>query len=129
MYFKSKKGEKGLLCKNVEIEPPAGPPSKPLGIEDHVNYITNTQMRKFCKEIIGKIQKLGKDIEMKPLQWGLSFKYANRVIAYVSTRRKSFYINYPYRGSWYWLPTEKKRDFSSDIIEKIRDFYLKLKGE
>ena len=99
MYFKSKKGEKGLLCKNVEIQPPAGPPSKPLGIEDHVNYITNTQMRKFRREIIGKIQKLGKDIEMKPLQWRLSFKYANRVIAYVSTRRKSFYINYPYRGS------------------------------
>lgn len=128
-YLKSKSGEKGLVCKSVEIEPPSGPPSKPPEIADVVNHITDTKMRQFCKEIMNKIQKVGKDIEVKPSKWSLSFKYANRAIAYIVTRRNYFYVNYPYRGRWYWNPIEKKRDFSSDIMVKIRDFYDKLKRE
>src|SRR5271157_3167596 len=74
MYFKSKNGEKGLIARSIKVEPPAGPPAKPLEIEDHVNYVTNASMRRFCKEIVTRIQKIGKDIEAKPTQWGISFK-------------------------------------------------------
>lgn len=130
MYLQSKGGEKGLFCRNVELQPPASPPTKPMEVSDHVEYITNSAAKQLCKEVMDKIQKISRDIEVSPTQWALSFKYANRVIAYVSTRRNFFHIQYPKRGrNWTWVEIEKKRDFVPDILEGIEDFYDKLKGE
>jgi len=130
VYLKTKTGEKGIFCKRVDLGPPATPPSRPLGVEDHVNYITNPTIKRICKEAMDQIKEIGEDIEVSPTQSGLSFKHANRVIAYIETRRDFFYINFPKRGrNWMWQAVEKKRDFTADILEGIQDFYHKLKRE
>jgi Holliday junction resolvase-like predicted endonuclease len=130
VYLKAKTGEKGIFCKRVDLGPPATPPSRPLKEEDHINYITNPAMKQVCKEAIGQIKGIGEDIEVRPTRSVLSFKHANRVIAYIDTKREFFYIYFPRRGrNWVWQAVEKKRDFPSDILEGIRDFYHKLKRE
>ena len=127
-YLRTARGEKGLHCRVVQIEPTKELPAV-TSVDDHLSYIRNVSMRKYCKEIIDRIRKIGPDIEVKAIKWAIAFKYEGRAIAYISKRRDFFYLSYPKRGKWYWAAIETRRDFASDMYEGIKGLYRDLRGE
>ena len=130
-FLKTQSGERGLYCRPVRVEA-AREPYAPPEVEDHVNYIINLQVRRLCKDSIDKIGKLGEGIEVKALKWAIAFKYQGRVLAYIQTKRDFFWVNYP-KGpratQWEWERIGSKKDLRSEIMEGIRAYYSRLRGE
>jgi len=124
--LETKSGEKGFYFGTKEIPPLKAPPTRPTGIEDHLNYITNKDVKKVCEEVIAKIKGIGEGIELKPTEYYLAFQFKNRNFGLIVTRRDFFYI---YKADWSEnVRIERMENFTSEWFAKIKDDFVNIGG-
>lgn len=99
LIVQTSEGREGIICRPIEsISPP--PPPPPPTEADHIEYITNPEIKGFCSQIVQWFK--GKDLDSSPVQSYLGFKKEGRVYAAIWTRRKYFYIGFadPQTQEW-----------------------------
>jgi hypothetical protein len=87
-------------------------------IEDHLNYITDTAVRRRMEKLVDEIQSWDPDrIELKPIKYHLSFKFDNHVLTYLSSYRKHFLVEYNDQDNGW----QKFKVISDEDLEQARE--------
>lgn len=83
--------------------------------ENNLNYITNSDMLVFCKDVLKEIQDIDKsNISVDPTKNDLSLKAYGSVFAYLCPRRNNFVIyTYDKDNNWKGYPIHQKEDFAA----------------
>jgi len=121
--------EKGLICRNIEIEAPKELPIV-RNVDDHLNYITDEGLRDLCKKIIEKIKGIGENIEVYGRQFYIGFSYRGRLFARIETKRNFFYTMASVAPDWEIDKTkmEKEIDFTEEHFDEIKKAYEEMGG-
>jgi len=84
-------------------------------LEDHLKYITDSEVRQTVEGLLREIKEWDKDkILIEPLKYDISLKIYGRVFAYLGTRRKHFIIyTYDSDDNWVGYPITKKEELSN----------------
>lgn len=105
---------------------------EPITIDDHINYITNPEVREVCKTVKTMIENIG-DVTCVPRAYWLTFFCGGRRFATIQTRRNFFdvYACIPQKGwdDWDYISVRKKEDFTQEFLEKIKEQYVKVGGK
>lgn len=95
-------------------------PSRPeqlvtVTIEDHLNYITDSEVKQTVKHLLDEIREWGKDrVLIEPTKYYISMKIHGGVFAELHTRRKHFIIGTSDSGNnWTTYPIAKGEDLTN----------------
>lgn len=101
-------------------------PSTPVEIEEHtiddrLNYITDTKVKKMLVELLDEIRSWDvNNISIDAIKYELSLKYKGTLISYIGPRRKHFIVYTNSReGDWTGYPIYTKGDIPK-IIELLK---------
>ena len=99
-------------------------PTSPIIVEvthldDHLAYITDTQVRATLSELLDEIKnwKPG-NISLDPIKYAISMKINNRVFAYMNPRRKHYVIS-TYDADDEWKDFPVKTDDDQNTVKPI----------
>lgn len=109
-------GERFVVCNEIALPAIREIPEKPKTVTDHLNYITDEEVRRVCNETIKLIKNLAEDVEVTPTKWGISFKYKGRNFAALYPRRESFLLQW--KEGEYW-PSET----NLKNIERVKELF------
>jgi len=132
------KGNKGIVFHPRPILKIEELPTKPISIDEHINYITDDKLKKLLNKIIDEIKNIGQDIVIHPTQYYIGFKYKGRLFAYIETYRKAFDIWVPPLDDEGHIIKDADYDYTrienaeqdySEIMKKIKEDYVKLGGK
>jgi len=86
--FENEKGEKGIICTEIDFGQPPEPPQIPT-IEKKLEYFQSNSVRKLFEAVLAELQQRG--IEVKPLRglW-ISFWYKSKRFMTMSPKRNFF---------------------------------------
>ena len=80
----------GICYHSVSVPKIEEMPSKPLEIQDHIDYMTKEELKPIFKNAMKIIMDIGKDIESYSRQDYVGFKYKGRQIGFLYPTRKAF---------------------------------------
>jgi Holliday junction resolvase-like predicted endonuclease len=122
--------ERFVICNEIALPTIHEIPEKPKTITDHLNYITDEEVRKVCNETIELIKGLAENIEVTPIKWGISFKYKGRNFAALYPRRESFVLQWKESEYWPYETNLKKIERVRELIEeKIKKAFELVGGK
>ena len=103
---------------NEIIVPSKNPIVELYTIEERLDYITNTGVRKTVEELLKEIQSWDKDrILIEPLKYEISIKVSGRVFSYIGPRRRHFTIStYDNEDKWTSFPIHQAGDLEGAKI-------------
>lgn len=83
-------------------------------IEQRLNYITDSKIRKIVDEFLKEIQEWDKDnILIEPIKYAISIKVSGRVFMYLEPRRKHFLVStYDNENKWTGFPIQQAEDLN-----------------
>lgn len=86
--FEDEKGERGILCTEIDYGQPPEPPEIPT-IEKKLEYFQDGKVRELFKSVLNELQS--KQIEIKPIHglW-ISFWYKGKRFMYMGPKRSFF---------------------------------------
>jgi len=111
--------EKEIIPVYSEITIPSAPVVLlPNTLEDKLNYITDSAVRKLLQELLKEIKSWDENnISIDPVKYDLSLKKSGTVFSYIGPRRKHFVIyTYDRDDEWVGFPIYQK----SDLV-KVKD--------
>lgn len=97
-------------------------------IEQRLNYITDSKVRKTVEELLKEIQDWDKDnILIEPIKYSISIKVSGRVFMYLEPRRKHFLVStYDNENKWTGFPIQQFEDLN-DVKILLKGNYEKFK--
>jgi len=97
-------------------------------IEQRLNYITDSKVRKTVEELLKEIQDWDKDnILIEPIKYAISIKVSGRVFMYLEPRRKHFLVStYDNENKWTGFPIQQSEDLN-DVKILLKGNYEKFK--
>ena len=97
-------------------------------IEQRLNYITDSKVRKTVEELLKEIQDWDKDnILIEPIKYAISIKVSGRVFMYLEPRRKHFLVStYDNDNKWTSFPIQQPEDLN-DVKILLKGNYEKFK--
>lgn len=126
-----KKGEVIVIFKEIEI------PDIPERVEiptldEHLNYITDTEMRKQAELFLEKVRHWDTDkIATEAIKWDISLKVAGRLFGYFGPRRKHYVISTWDEGDqWKTLPIKNEEDMQmvTDVLKNNMEWVKEKYG-
>lgn len=97
-------------------------------IEQRLNYITDSKVRKTAEELLKEIQDWDKDnILIEPIKYAISIKVSGRVFMYLEPRRKHFLVStYDNESKWTGFPILQPEDLD-EVKILLKGNYEKFK--
>lgn len=97
-------------------------------IEQRLNYITDSKVRKTVEELLKEIQDWDKDnILIEPIKSAISIKVSGRVFMYLEPRRKHFLVStYDNENKWTGFPIQQPEDLD-EVKILLKGNYEKFK--
>lgn len=105
------------------VEPP-----EVYTIEQRLNYITASKIRKSAEELLKEIREWDKNnILIEPTKYFISIKVSGKLFSYLATRRRHFVIyTYDSENKWMGFPIEQAEDLE-EVKILLRGNYEKFK--
>lgn len=123
-------GETFVICNEVNIPPIREVPEKPLSIKEHLDYITDENVRRVVSDTINLIKGFGDDVEASATKNRISFKYKGRFIAAIYPRRESFVLQWKEGEEWPYETNLKRFERVKELIdEKIKKSFEAVGGK
>ena len=97
--FENEKGEKGIICTEIDFGQPPEPPPIPT-LEKKLEYFQDAKVKELFKTVLAELQQRG--VEVKPIHelW-ISFWYKGKQFMYMAPKRNFFVANIlSSDGSW-----------------------------
>jgi len=97
-------------------------------IDQRLDYITDTKVRKTVEELLKEIKEWDKDnILIEPTKYDISIKVSGRVFSYLGPRRKHFIIyTYDSENKWTGFPIQQTEDLE-EVKILLKSNYEKFK--
>ena len=105
--------EQDIIPVYTEITIPSAPTViKANTLEDKLNYITDSTIRKLLEDLLSEIRSWDKNnINVDPVKYDLSLKKSGTVLSYICPRRKHFVIyTYDQDSEWTGFPIYQESD-------------------
>lgn len=114
--------DKEIIPVYTEVNAPTLPPIVQSNtLENHLNYITDSSVKKLAKNLIKEVKSWDAKISIDPTMHYLSMKSSGSVFASLVTRRKYFTIyTYDRNDEWSAYKVEEISDLG-DIEEMLKD--------
>ena len=127
MVFEDNPKEIVPIFKEITI-PSKLQPVEVYTIEQRLNYITDSKVRKNVEELLKEIQEWDKDnILIEPTKYDISIKVSGKVFSYLGPRRKHFIIyTYDSENKWAGFPIQQAEDLEGVKIQ-LKGNYEKFK--
>lgn len=89
--FENEKGEKGIICTEIDFGQPPDPPVIP-NIEKKLEYFQDSRVKELFKTVLAELKQ--HDIEARPLSgMGISFWYKGKRFMWMSPKRRFFAVD------------------------------------
>lgn len=126
LVFEDNPKENVPVFKEITI-PSRLQPLEVYTIEQRLNYITDSKVRKTVEELLKVIQEWDKDnILIEPIKNAISIKVSGRVFMYLEPRRKHFLVStYDNENKWSGFPIQQHEDLN-DVKILLKANYGKL---
>lgn len=97
-------------------------------IEQRLNYITDSKVRKTAEELLEEIRDWDKEnILIEPIKYAISIKVSGRVFMYLEPRRKHFLVStYDNESKWTGFPILQSEDLD-EVKILLKGNYEKFK--
>lgn len=129
-YLESTKtGEKGPWLNPIPVEEPEVPPEPLPTVKEHIEYITNENVRETCKRIVKKIKEMSEGISIKPTKYYLSVFFRGKRMAVIEPKRSYFYVYLTKESEWTDQTRIEKEEQFIEIFDKIKSFFIELGGQ
>ena len=108
--------------------------TEPVTIKDHINYITNEDLKPVLEKIRNEIKGMGKEIKEYATQYYIGFKFKGRQFAWIAPHRKSFDLgahiidDESHLLAYESVRIEDGSENYSEIMQKIKEAYRNLGG-
>ena len=113
-----REGEKGIFYHTVTLPSIDPPPSKPLSIDDHREYLQKETLKIIFDKLRDGIKNIGNEIDEYPTQGYVGYKFKGRQFAYIRPRRKSIEL-----GAHIIDDDKQLLDYDGYIVETDIDDY------
>lgn len=127
-YIEFNEGKKEtVVYMPVEIKPPVSIEKEPPSVDEQINYIMSSEVKKIAKKILDEIQNWDTaNISISRKQWGASIKLSGGVIAYWEPRKTFIRVStYDKDGKWVSSNISEEEEYKN-VIEMVKSYYESL---
>jgi hypothetical protein len=128
-------GAQGIYFHPVHVPRIEEIPTKPISLDELVNYITKEELKPKFKAIIDEVAKIGSGIDSYHTNSYAGFKYKGRQLAYLQPKRRAFNFTAVILDedlrviSYQTANIESGAEDYSEILGRIRETFGKLGGK
>lgn len=122
--FQDQKGEKGILCREIDFGQPAEPPPVRT-IESKLKYFVDTEVRELFLQVLSELKQ--RNIEVRPInnEW-MSVWYKGKRMMYMGAKQRFFAVEIEtVDGDWSDRQRISKREHWDQFVKQYMDPYIK----